>query len=523
MDKNIFDIVEPAYEPLSEQDELKILAAVTAKTGGADGMVGVDASDSAGAANGTAEAGLTASGVSDGTVGAGVAMTDANVVDGLGAGSGYVASGEASRERRETPRRRAGSAKSATRGARGRHGRRIAVIAIAAVLAFGAVAFASTAIDPNSPLLAIFNMNGEELNEQKAQLIQSSGTLIGKTVEKNGVKIHVKEAIGDKDIVHLLIDVTLPEDVVEPGAQYRFDRMDLNEVTSLLTKSSGMAYSYSPFNDELSEDGTFTMIISATPFNGAQGKTLTLDLHDLQRAPGTDVADENVLNKDGGDSDGEISSGAGEASESGTSSLSSGETHDVIEGFEIKSDDDGNFIESRITTDEDGNIIDYVSGPAVDGEVDGFIDMNSGEYDSFKTIIEGDWHVKFELDYVDNSVGLNVNEEFNIDGIPSRLTDVRISPLSLSYTIDTGNSMNVDASSDSEVLNELEASSDVLNKFGGLPVILKMKDGEEIDVTEMSGASMGEGAKYTINKQFKLVIDPKQVESIMFGDQEVKL
>jgi hypothetical protein len=507
MDKNIFDIIEPAYEPLSEQDELKILAAVAAKTSGADGMVGVDASGSASA---------TAS-MADVAAGAGVAMTGANVAGGLGADSEYVASGEAGLERRETPRRRAGSGRSATRSARGRHGRRIAVIAIAAVLALGSVAFASATLDPDSPLLALFNIDGEQLGEQETQLIQSSGTLIGKTVEKNGVKIHVKEAIGDKDIVHLLVDVTLPEDVVEPGARYQFDSINLNEATSSLTGSSGMAYSYYPLNDKLSENGTFTLIMSATPFNGAQGKTFTLDLRDLQRAPGTNAADEDVPYEDNIESGGEIHSGSGEASGSdmslstSSSSPSSEETSGVIEGFGIESDDNGNIIESKTTMDEDGNIIDYVSGSAVDGEVDGFINVDSGDNNPFKTVIEGDWQVKFKLDYVDNSEGLNVDEEFNIDGIPYRLINVRISPLSLSYTVDSGESVNVDA------------SSDFLNELGELPVILKMKDGEEINITEMYGASMGEGAKYTTNKQFNLVIDHTQIESITFGDHEVKV
>jgi hypothetical protein len=51
-----------------------------------------------------------------------------------------------------------------------------------------------------------------------------------------------------------------------------------------------------------------------------------------------------------------------------------------------------------------------------------------------------------------------------------------------------------------------------------------MKDGVEYNLEEhQNGGGLGDGTKYTQNIQLPRVIDPKQVESITFGSQEVKL
>jgi hypothetical protein len=474
MDKNVFDIVEPAYEPLTEQDELKILAAVKEKTGGANDTVGID-----------------------GTGGADAAETSE---DGIALG------------RRRASKGRTGSAKPATRSGRGRHGRRIAVIAVAAVLAFGAVVFASTSIDPNSPLLAMFGIDGtneQQLSEHETQLIQSSGTLIGKTVEKNGVKIHVKEAIGDKDTVYLLVDVTPPKDAVEPDAEYQFERVSLKEATPSLLGSATTTFSSSSTSSRLSEDGTFPFIISATANNGVQGKKFTLELQNLQRVLETNPGDEGIEG-------GAAHVGADESSGFDNLPLTVDETSGtdtLTETYGVEIDDNGETIEYKMTTDEDGNIIDYVSGPAVDGNMDGNLNMTSGEEENpFEIVIEGDWKVTFKLNHVDNSKFLNIDEKIDIDGDSYHLTDVRISPLSLSYDIDEGKAAD-------------DASLIELDKLEELPVIIKMKDGAEYNLDEyQSGSSLiSYNTTCTASIQFRKVIDPTQVESITFGTKEIKL
>jgi hypothetical protein len=317
------------------------------------------------------------------------------------------------------------SASATSRGRHGRRGGRILAIAVAAVLAFGAVAFASTVIDPDSPLLTLFDPEGKPLTDDEVALAQAGGTVIDKSVEKDGMKVHVREAIGDKDSVYLLFDVTPPKGVAEPGAIYAFEHLALSPKSSLLADgSTGISGALS---GELSEDGTIHFIMSANASGGVQGKTFTLGLKNLLRTPGDD--------------------------------------------------------ESEV-------------------------------YDPFETVVEGEWEVTFKLDYKDNSVALDADENVVIDGDSFRLNDVRISPLSLAYSLTHTAGQIDDTISIFDVLEE------------GLPVVVKMKDGTKYDMSEIAsqgGGWHGDNRTYRRIMQFNRVTDPEQIESISFGDYVVKL
>lgn len=435
MDKNMFNIVEPDYEPLTEREEAGVLAAALAKAGGA----------------GEAES----------------AAEDARGVP----------------EKRMRPtgtKTRFGSDNARGKG-RGKHGRRIFVIAIAAVLAFSAVAFASSVIDPDSPLLTLFDPNGKPPGENEIQLAQASGTVIDKTFEKNGLKVHVKEAIGDRDTVYLLIDVTPPEEAIEPGAEYTFERVDLRKKTIL--PYGGGSWSFEA--GELTKDGTIPFIMSANAEGGVIG-TFTLDLKNLQRASKEDldrIEEQAAANEAANPDEPEL------VTEMGL--------------LEI----DGETIEYSKTTDEDGNIVEYTTKPSITGI------LESESYDNpFKTIVEDDWKVTFKLDYKDNSKDLNIDENITIDGASYRLHDVRVSPISFSYALE------------GEAVAEADVTEGAADPLFDLPVLIRLKNGAEYDYRqeEVGGSAGRRGSTFHRVVQFPRIIDPAQIESISIDGHEVK-
>ncbi|MDR1495650.1 MAG: hypothetical protein LBS67_01850 [Clostridiales Family XIII bacterium] len=507
MDKNKFGfgVIEPDYEPLTEREESRILEAALAKAGGAaDSIVGADAQGSA----------------------------SAN-----------------SLERSSADRR---FAKTATRRSRGRRGGRVFAIALVAVLAFGAVAFASTVIDPDSPLLALFDPPGGQLSDDEVKLAQASGTVIDKVVEKDGLKIHVKEAIGDRDTVYLLFDVTPLKGVTEPGAEYGFERLFL-EPKGIFASSSygsaGWSYSYS----KPSDDGTISFIACLNADGGVQGKTFILSLENLLRMPAEDTAgtestvpDESVAVAGDAASFADRTEPEGDEkpmsrysqSESGDASgSSSGEAGNGIsvtregEGIVVKDDDgtvlyegtetgasvtdDGNGI---VVKDAAGNIL-YAENPAEDADASGDAETGattSEDGEPVKTVLEGKWEITFKLDYKDNSRDLDVSADVGIDGSAYRLKDVRISPVSLSYTLVD----KTKASTGKEGFLHDAVERD-------LPLVIKLKDGSKYDSRDEgaqgAGGMAGDSSTYKFNTQFPRIIDPMQIESILFGDYEVKL
>jgi hypothetical protein len=396
MDKNmrdatagLFDVTEPDCEPLTEREASHILAVALSKL----------------------------------TCGAEESNSSAEIA--AGAGNGEAAESPA-RVRTAGRKRRAGPVGCGAAGKK--RGGRISLIAGAAVLVFGVSVFASALIDRDSPLLALFAPEGRTLTESELQLAQASGTVIDQTAEKDGMKVHVKEAIGDRDNVYLLFDVTLSDGTAEPGARYMFERQLLRDMTLSPTSVIG-----SDSWGEPSEDGTipFTMLINAA--DGAPGKTFTLELEDLNRITG--------------------------------------------------------------------------------GEVD-------------EPVAEGVWEVTFKLDYTDNSKDLGMEGDVSINGVTYRLNDVRISPLSLSYTL----------ARQSDEAGKTEEDFSFLDNMREFPVVIKLRDGREYNFTEGEGVVEGpyrhignsvwrsiNGNGFRNNIVFPHIMDPAEIESVRLGDREAGL
>jgi hypothetical protein len=366
MDKNIFASIEPDYEPLTEREASDILASAIGK------------------------------------------LNNANRESANAHGRSHSSTREYPIE--YTPQRR-----------RGRNGKRIFLVAIAAVLVFSIVAYASTVINPDSPLLSYFGIDGNKPNGEEIRIAQDSSTIIDKFVENNGVTVHVKEAIGDRSTFYILFDVIAPKGVLKQGMQYHFENFDLSR-KSLLTGvplgSRGWSYHFS----EPDEEGIVHIIAEASSDHQIDGKTVTLELKNLQR----ELTDEEIAQN--------IDHGDGESDEDTTA----------------------------------------------------------------ETVVEGIWKVSFKLDYRNNSRNLGIYKNLTVNGKTYILSDVWMSPLSLS----------------------LKANGDFALLDGELPTIIKMKNGRTFDVIADSLSSSwgddGSGMKGIF--EFPKIIDVTQVESISFGD-----
>lgn len=151
--------------------------------------------------------------------------------------------------------------------------RRIVAVAVAAVLVVGSVcAFAASGLPQR--LSAFLNPT-----EDQELVLAEGSTLIDKKVENNGTTVWVKETVGDKNAVYILLDLIAPEGTVLDAESYSFDQFFFS---STEPGSFGMGYSIETLADDNPGDNKLTFVICGDSGHGLAGRKMSLSLKDLR-------------------------------------------------------------------------------------------------------------------------------------------------------------------------------------------------------------------------------------------------
>lgn len=142
---------------------------------------------------------------------------------------------------------------------------------LVATMMVGTVAMANEYFELNldnslSDYLGI-NKHNEQLN--------GAGVSINKSVTDNNLKLNIRETLGDKHSLYILIDVETPKDIIIP--EYAcFEQMDIN-----LKKSASAGWGISDLEDNNHSDNKKSYIISYSTEGKLKGNNVTLDFKDF--------------------------------------------------------------------------------------------------------------------------------------------------------------------------------------------------------------------------------------------------
>ncbi|MGL6104639.1 DUF4179 domain-containing protein [Romboutsia sp.] len=121
----------------------------------------------------------------------------------------------------------------------------------------------------DNKLLSYLNIdkNNESLN--------GAGSYINKSVSENNLKLNVKQTLGDKHSLYILIDVEAPKDMIIPKYA-TFNEMDVN-----LRKSSSSGWGLLDIEDENPKDNKKSYIISFSTEGKLKRNDISIDFENF--------------------------------------------------------------------------------------------------------------------------------------------------------------------------------------------------------------------------------------------------
>lgn len=156
------------------------------------------------------------------------------------------------------------------------------------------------------------------------------------------------------------------------------------------------------------------------------------------------------------------------------------------------------------TTDENfsGEKVSLILGNLVDDSIP------SGNADQPSKILEaGEWNLDFTMDYRDTSKTYKVNQKFSFNGGMVTIKSMSLSPLSLSFELQS--------KLDLENLEMSGKGNLLIDESGEYDVSIQMKDGSVF--REFTGGGTGsKGLKSVATIQFAKIIDPAEVVSVTY-------
>ena len=145
------------------------------------------------------------------------------------------------------------------------------------------------------------------------------------------------------------------------------------------------------------------------------------------------------------------------------------------------------------------NAIQYVETREIsDGEVRGhavrakfsdlcvYAENDTGELER-RVIAEGDWSLKFNLDFEDTSVSLPAGQTFELNGMNAVIDEITLSPLALrvDYTVDSTVQWDENAQSGRQSEHD---SAQMHKYFESVQILVNRKDGASIDLSNAGGS-----------------------------------
>ncbi|MDO4291500.1 MAG: hypothetical protein Q4C41_09770 [Eggerthellaceae bacterium] len=182
-------------------------------------------------------------------------------------------------------------------------------------------------------------------------------------------------------------------------------------------------------------------------------------------------------------------------------------------------------------TDPTDNAVQYVQKISVgmDGAGDALIGKTArvdfselslmGE-GSTEVVAQGDWKMKFTIDYEDTSVDVSAGFAADLDGMKIDVSNVVVSPIAVSVNYLAHGTLETTSAS-GKMSDEDSARMDA---FFGLPVLITLSDGTVIDATDSAAASRENGDGTTSVRKslvFDRFVSVDDIASITVAGNEV--
>ncbi len=118
--------------------------------------------------------------------------------------------------------------------------------------------------------------------EQQAETLIAGAQAVDKTVENAGSSLTVREVLGDRDNLYILLNFTAPEGTVLDACDYRFQRGFL----SFDARNNWYSNGYTKLEDADSGDNSLDLVLKVTTDGISTDGTMTLELSELESAAG---------------------------------------------------------------------------------------------------------------------------------------------------------------------------------------------------------------------------------------------
>ncbi|MGL5347264.1 MAG: DUF4179 domain-containing protein [Peptostreptococcaceae bacterium] len=142
---------------------------------------------------------------------------------------------------------------------------------LVATMMVGTVAMASEYFELNLDNKLLSYLKIDKHNEQ----LNGAGAYINKSVTDNNLKLNIKQTLGDKHSVYILVDVEVPEDIIIP------EYASFNQSTIMLKKQSSAGWAISDLEDENINDNKKSYLISYSTEGELNKNEITLDFKDF--------------------------------------------------------------------------------------------------------------------------------------------------------------------------------------------------------------------------------------------------
>ena len=149
---------------------------------------------------------------------------------------------------------------------------RFGLLLLAGVLCTGVVAASAAAIFQWDKRMA----EHLDASESQQELLDGAGMALGQTSERDGWTMTMRQALGDKNQVYVLLDLAAPEGTKLDGDQYYFNMYNIR-----FDPLGPGGYTMDLLEDEDPSDNKITFMVELEASNGLRGSTVNMSFGEL--------------------------------------------------------------------------------------------------------------------------------------------------------------------------------------------------------------------------------------------------
>lgn len=175
------------------------------------------------------------------------------------------------------------------------------------------------------------------------------------------------------------------------------------------------------------------------------------------------------------------------------------------------------YVEQMSVTVSGGSIIGHTARVSLS-------DLMTFDGGSPHVIVEGEWNMKFAVDYEDTSVDLPAGGAIEVSGMDATLDSATVSPIALSLEYTVHEAMNWEEQGSGRMSDHNQSETD---RFRNPSITLNMKDGTTVTLDALRGAGgtreNGGDTACNANIMFDEFLNLDDVASITIGGTELPL